>query len=256
MMQAIGDDTGTAIALVNLGEVNRQLGDNEQARRQYEAALEIFAKLGAQRHGAITRFHLGEITRAEGDISQAVTLYLASLDELWACQDRNSVAWCLAVIGGEASALGDPGLGARLLGSADALRNAIDAEMLPDEAESFSHALSQTRSRLTPADFAAAWELGQSLAIETVIEQAHAVGTLTSSKEDRVYADASRILGLTRREIDVLRLFAAGASYQEIADALAMTNAVAAATVAALYTKLGIDSMAGASAIAFKHGLI
>jgi predicted ATPase/DNA-binding CsgD family transcriptional regulator len=256
MMQVIGDDTGAAIALVNLGEVNRQLGDNEQARRQYEAALEIFAKLGAQRHAAITRFHLGEVTRAEGDISRAVELFLASLDELWACQDRNSLATCLAAIGGEASALGDPDLGARLLGSADALRNAIGAEMLPDEAESFAHALDQTRSMLTPADFTEAWELGQALSIETAIEEAHAIGTLTSGKEDRAYADATETLGLTRREIAVLRLFAAGASYQEIADSLAMTNAVAAATVAALYSKLGIDSMAGASAIAFKHGLI
>ena len=68
--------------------------------------------------------------------------------------------------------------------------------------------------------------------------------------------EIQELTGLNARELEVLRLFVAGRSKQEIADALDLNLSVAVAHIGQLYTKIGVDSRAGVTAFAFKHGLV
>jgi DNA-binding CsgD family transcriptional regulator len=61
--------------------------------------------------------------------------------------------------------------------------------------------------------------------------------------------------GLTTRELEVLRLLAAGHSNRELGDLLFISPATAARHVANIYAKLGVDSRAQATAYAHQHGL-
>ena len=61
--------------------------------------------------------------------------------------------------------------------------------------------------------------------------------------------------GLTRRELEVLRLIAAGKSNREIAAALYLSPRTAERHVANIYLKLGAHSKAEAAAYALRHGL-
>jgi DNA-binding CsgD family transcriptional regulator/class 3 adenylate cyclase len=62
--------------------------------------------------------------------------------------------------------------------------------------------------------------------------------------------------GLTARELEVLRLLAAGHSNRELGELLFISPATAARHVANIYAKLGVDSRAQATTFAHQHRLI
>jgi DNA-binding CsgD family transcriptional regulator len=62
--------------------------------------------------------------------------------------------------------------------------------------------------------------------------------------------------GLTRREVEVLRLVAGGRSNREVAAALVISEKTAARHVANIYAKLGISSRAAAASFAHDHALV
>jgi DNA-binding NarL/FixJ family response regulator len=62
--------------------------------------------------------------------------------------------------------------------------------------------------------------------------------------------------GLSPRELEVLRLVAAGKSNREIAAALVISEHTVARHVQNIFAKLGLSSRAGATAFAFEHDLV
>ena len=63
------------------------------------------------------------------------------------------------------------------------------------------------------------------------------------------------LAGLTTRELDVLRLLAAGHSNRAIAEALFVSLPTVKTHVASVLDKLGLDSRTAAAAYAHRHGL-
>jgi DNA-binding NarL/FixJ family response regulator len=61
---------------------------------------------------------------------------------------------------------------------------------------------------------------------------------------------------LTRREVEVLRLVAAGRSNREVAASLVISEKTAARHVANIYAKLGISSRSAATSFAHEHALV
>ena len=62
--------------------------------------------------------------------------------------------------------------------------------------------------------------------------------------------------GLTPREVEVLRLVAAGRTNREIAVDLVLSEKTVARHLSNIYTKLGIGSRAAATAYAYDHQLV
>lgn len=62
--------------------------------------------------------------------------------------------------------------------------------------------------------------------------------------------------GLSRRELEVLRLVAAGKSNREIAAALVISEHTVARHVQNIFGKLGLSSRSAATAFAFEHELV
>jgi hypothetical protein len=52
MYEELGDKYGMALASINLGDVARMRGDNEQAKRLYDEALVLHRELGNERGAA------------------------------------------------------------------------------------------------------------------------------------------------------------------------------------------------------------
>ena len=61
--------------------------------------------------------------------------------------------------------------------------------------------------------------------------------------------------GLTRREVEVLRLVARGRSNREIANDLFLSERTVARHMGNILAKLGLPNRAAATAYAFEHGL-
>jgi DNA-binding NarL/FixJ family response regulator len=62
--------------------------------------------------------------------------------------------------------------------------------------------------------------------------------------------------GLSRRELEVLRLVATGKSNRDIAIALVISEHTVARHVQNIFVKLRVSSRAGATAFAFEHDLV
>jgi len=62
--------------------------------------------------------------------------------------------------------------------------------------------------------------------------------------------------GLTAREVEVLRLVAAGKTNRAIADTLVISEKTVARHVSNIFTKLGLSSRSAATAYAYEHGLV
>ncbi|SDU88825.1 response regulator transcription factor [Jiangella alkaliphila] len=62
--------------------------------------------------------------------------------------------------------------------------------------------------------------------------------------------------GLTPRELEVLRLVAAGRTNRAVADALVLSEKTVARHLSNIFAKLGVSSRAAATAYAYEHGLV
>ncbi|MGH3823193.1 MAG: response regulator transcription factor, partial [Pseudonocardiaceae bacterium] len=62
--------------------------------------------------------------------------------------------------------------------------------------------------------------------------------------------------GLTKRELQVLRLVARGKTNREIAAELVISEHTVARHLQNMFAKLGLSSRTAASAFAFEHGLV
>ena len=62
--------------------------------------------------------------------------------------------------------------------------------------------------------------------------------------------------GLSTREVEVLRLVAAGLTNRAIADALTISERTVDRHVSNIFTKLDVSTRAAATAFAYEHGLV
>jgi DNA-binding CsgD family transcriptional regulator len=100
--------------------------------------------------------------------------------------------------------------------------------------------------------------LGDEEAAALELEAARDIFERLGAKPDlaRLSARAGDTHGLSRRELEVLRLVASGKSNREIASALVISEHTVARHVQNIFAKLGLSSRAGATAFAFEHDLV
>jgi DNA-binding CsgD family transcriptional regulator len=98
----------------------------------------------------------------------------------------------------------------------------------------------------------AALELGDAT---TAFEQLGALPDL-AHVEALMRRDAGETHGLTQRELEVLRLVAAGKTNRDIAAELVVSEHTVARHVQNIFTKLRVSSRTAAAAFAFEHHLI
>ena len=107
------------------------------------------------------------------------------------------------------------------------------------------------------AAFTDAIAAGEALPLAGAIaEAAEVAGGDPSGTTDPDRSGPGRPERLTRRELEVLRLVAAGHRDHEIADALAVSRRTVTTYVTSILNKLGVDSRTAAATYAVRHGLV
>jgi DNA-binding NarL/FixJ family response regulator len=139
-----------------------------------------------------------------------------------------------------------------LLACGTQAREALAMPLRPHVQAGFDQIGESLRKRLGDDAFKAAWQEGLALPIETAADRAQAVFATTA----RDGGGSEFPFGLTRREIDVLRLLADGHQDKEIATMLYIGYRTASSHVAAIMAKLGVDSRTAAVARAIRLGLV
>jgi DNA-binding NarL/FixJ family response regulator len=247
---AIDHLQGAAGSRNNLALIWRRRGQLDRAVSLYEQALTDWRAAGHSRGVALAANNLGAIATIRGDLATAAAFHREGLATFRRLGDRPGLATSLEEVADLALAAGQPVEAIPLLAAAAALRATIGF-LAGSDVEGNGETLEAARSVLDPATAAAAWEDGSALSLERALEVAE--GVIESPEPAK--PDAAVLDELTEREIEVLRLLAAGRADREIAETLFISPATAARHVANIYRKLDVHSRVEATAVARLHGL-
>lgn len=295
LFRACGDITGEAIALIGLGAAASHRGNNERAIELLTGAIELterigdpllraslvsygYANLGVAAQGLgqfsqATAWHeqalairqafgfkwgvartirdLGDVKRDEGDLPGAFARYRESLAFTGTHRDLRVVTDAIDGIAIASATWNQPETAARLFASAARCRDAVGIVIiLPADRAAHDGAMALVRAALGEERFAAAWSVGRARSLAEAIREAESVEPVIAA-----HAQANRF-GLTEREIEVLRLLAAGESDRAIADQLFISVRTVESHVGRMFAKLGVKSRTAASAIAHEQGLV
>ncbi|MGH2561522.1 MAG: LuxR C-terminal-related transcriptional regulator, partial [Thermomicrobiales bacterium] len=233
-------------------------GQAETAREYYEQALSHFQQLGDERFAASVLSHLSLIAsdadqhpRAARYVAEALTLERAT-------DDRGLVANILDRQAAIAVSGGDPAGAARLLGAADALREALAIVPLPMIQDERDRTVDAVQTVLGEPRTAAFRADGHGLTCQQAISEALRVADTLSEHEvlAAIAEPTTPTVVLTRRERDVLRQLVAGQSDKEIGDALSVGHRTIATHVSNILAKFDVPTRAAAVAHALRHGLV
>ncbi|MFN8678168.1 MAG: LuxR C-terminal-related transcriptional regulator [Thermomicrobiales bacterium] len=240
-------------ALANLSVTARSQGDLARARAMSEAALACYQGFGFDLAETRTLMDLADIARFEGDQTTMVSHYQACLARTGERGDMRVVVDALSGIAGACTEWGQLQTAVRLYGAAQALRERVGLGfMLPRDKELTEHSVAQLRDALSAAGFEAGLSAGRALPVTHAIAIAAAV-TPAAGEAVSVQPDAPLF---TRRELEVLRLLAAGHTDRDIAEALYIGQRTVSWHVGAILGKLGVKSRREAASRALADGLV
>jgi non-specific serine/threonine protein kinase len=148
---------------------------------------------------------------------------------------------------------------ARLYGANEvqAERNGVDPYATETYHSTHERAIATTRKKLGEQAFATAWTAGRDLSSTDMLAEAQEAieVALTQAGATSSSPDLATQSGLSPRELEVVRLIAAGRSNQEIADALYISHGTATTHVRNILAKLNLDSRTAVAAWAIRNGL-
>ncbi len=223
LVRRTGDKHGLALWLNEVGDIALQLGDYARARAVYEEGLLVRRQFGDEGGAAVTLAKLAEISHHHGDARQARALLEESIQISRRLDDR-------------------PVLAASLTNLAQILL----AEGKLDAAEAHYHE---------------ALRLQRALSNEEMVDLClRGLDLIAAARSDRERPARPGVVaypdGLSEREVEVLRLLAAGRSNPAIAAELVISVNTVFRHVSNIFAKIGAANRVEAAAYAQRHGLV
>jgi tetratricopeptide (TPR) repeat protein len=174
LFRELGDTQGIAISLNNLGIVAFLQADYERAATLCGESLTLKRELGDTQGIAHSLKSLGIVAFAQEDYERATTLCRESLVMARDLGDNQLAIECVEPLGNVASARQEPERAARLHGSAQAWREANGVPVPLVERQQHERMVAEARQQLDEATWTAAWEEGRAMNLEQAI--AYALG--------------------------------------------------------------------------------
>jgi predicted ATPase len=174
---------GIAIALNNLGLVACYQGDYARARGLLEGSLTLRQSQGDTRGIANSLGNLGRVAVGLGDYVAGRSLYQRSLALRCDQGDRRGIVECLEGLAMTACLNQEPLCATRLLGAAEALREAIGFRRLQPIHETPDETIGAIMKKLGEAAFAAAWNEGRTMGLERAVDLASGTADASGSRQ-------------------------------------------------------------------------
>jgi ATP/maltotriose-dependent transcriptional regulator MalT len=271
---AAGSSPAAGLAWAERGEVLRLRGDLDGAAQAYDRAVE----LGHDPQPALALLWLarGRTTAAAAAVRRLlaeprdpvhrVQLLPAAVEVLLAVDAVDEAGTVAGELGSLAETFGCPALTAaaglaraRVLiatgdhaGAVPELRRAgrICAELQAP------YELARCRALLGQSFRALGDEESGLAELEAAREALAGIGARPAELEVAATIAPTLPQGLTAREVEVLRLVAAGRSNPQIASALVLSEKTVARHLSNIFAKIGVGSRTAAAAYAYEHGLV
>jgi ATP/maltotriose-dependent transcriptional regulator MalT len=259
-----------------IGEIRRRLGDPAGAEEAFRRASELGRE--PQPGMALLRLAQGNVAAAAAAIRVALAeesrtgldrarLLPAQVEIAIAAGDLESAQAALDELGATADDYGSPTIDAAAVSARGALRlaqgDATAALRAARHAWQLWQALdcpfeaASARRMLGLACRKAGDEDGAELALSAAGAAFERVGAAReAARTAELLGRGGLPAGLTARELEVLRLVAAGRSNREIADELYLSVKTVARHLSNIFCKLGVSSRTAATAFAYEHDLV
>jgi predicted ATPase/DNA-binding CsgD family transcriptional regulator/Tfp pilus assembly protein PilF len=251
-----GDTRGIASVLTNLGMMSLEQGDDAQATRLCEESLSLRREMGDKGGSAHTLLMLGRVALSGHQYQQGDIYYK---DSLAICQDvgeKEGIALALEGLAGISAALGQARSAARLLGTAETLRDATDVALSPIDRAFNERTLASVRARLGEHVFQTVRDEGRSLTLEQAIALQEPLAPMVQSSPMLTPTPSPTYPNeLTAREVEVLRLVALGLSDSVVAERLVISPRTVQGHVRSIFNKIHVNSRSAATRYAIEHQL-
>ena len=239
------------------------LSSGEMAQAEYltQESLSIAREIG-DREGVAWMLHTrGRVEAQRNDMTAARSLYQQSLALALELGDKHITPYNLEGLAGVLMAQEELTGSAQLWGAAEALREKTGLPLPLVDRATYERSVATARTLLGEQAFAAAWSEGRTMSLEQVLAAQGAVKTLALIRTEPSSAPAERMpptspAGLTKREMDVLRLLAKGLTSAQIAERLVIGLVTVNSHVRSIYSKLGVTSRAAATRYVLEHHLL
>jgi predicted ATPase/DNA-binding CsgD family transcriptional regulator len=266
----LGSGPIIANALADQGSVAFHLGKYEKAKALMEESLGIARELGIEWIVAKCLARLGMVALHRGNPRHAEALLAEGLAVVRESGNRRWSRWYLVGLAEVARLSGMPERAAVLVGASGGVLSATEAHYEPAMRAELDRIEAGTRDDLDAETFAVLQAQGRAMTREGAIAYALEPVAREMLEPERVPDDAPAEAGitterqetypndLTEREVEVLRLIAAGSSNQEIARELVLSLRTVERHISNIYQKIGATgrvARATATAYALKHGL-
>jgi non-specific serine/threonine protein kinase len=259
LARALGANRWVNLFLTNLGAMAAARGDHARAIALLEESLQS-ARASHDPH--LVRVAASNLACVLWDQGQRRRAAVLRREELRLSQPGDVVGQLAGCVDWGLTA-GRPEPAARLLGASAVLRAGLDDAPPFGDDPSEVEWVAAGRAALGEPAFAAAFAAGAELSLEEAVAEADALlAALVAALEPTAAAPVPTAVtppvipgGLTPRELEVVRLVAAGRSNQAIADELFISHGTAATHVRNILGKLDLDSRTALAAWSIRYGL-
>jgi ATP/maltotriose-dependent transcriptional regulator MalT len=250
----LGNKRNLPVRFEELAEIARAQGDLDKAEAHYRSGLAICQETGQLRAAAF--FHLGLATIAR----------LRNQSDAWRDELRHAIhgfsanslgvntAECLMEFAMFAQMVGDAPAAARFLGAAKAIAGPSTSLPMPNWTPGMhAHLIDEVRADLGEEGFEKLCAEGRGWPPDDAIAAALAYAPYIGPPAQEALHGPDH--GLSRREMEVLRLMASGLSNQRIADDLSISVRTVGNHVTNILGKLDVTSRTSAVSFAIRSGI-
>jgi predicted ATPase/transcriptional regulator with XRE-family HTH domain len=188
LCRQVGYKRGLAFALVMKGLVVFDLGEQAAARARARALFEeglALARIGRWRQGVVWGVYgLGLVAFSEQEYETAGSLFEEGLALCKELGNKTFATFYLVGLARTVAALGQPAWAAQLWGTADRLREIINAAVPPFVRPIYEHLVTNLKAQLGEEAFRAFWEQGRTMTLDQVARVGKPAGSFSSGREE------------------------------------------------------------------------
>lgn len=262
-----GDHFWAALATSALGMLPFRQGDYDRAEALLEEGSDLAHRAGDRFSRYIALYNQSQVAQKRGDHARAGSLFRDGLVFSMEVGDRANIAYCLEGLASVANARGDAGCAAVLLGAAHTLFEAVGTRVYTYRpGTSLREAtMAAVRDQMDEKSWDAAWNEGKQRPLDEVVAMAMKLAEALQDAPNMSSVSTSAVpvsekgaapYGLTRREIEILKLLVRHHSYREISESLFISPRTVGTHVTSIRNKLGASSPREAVRIAAELGLV
>jgi predicted ATPase/DNA-binding CsgD family transcriptional regulator len=261
LFQRLGDLRAMASSHYGLGLLLVAQERHDAARPHFEEGMAELRALHDLRSVTMCLAGLADVALGQQDPATAQALAGEAVAVAGEVGDRWFSAYSLDGLAAALAAQGAARPAAQLFGAAAAMRVALGAALPAPRRLTHARYLPPLEATLGPAAFAEAWNEGSRLSFEQVLAVARQVMAVPGAQpapapEPSTGPTPLDPAGLTRRELDVLRLVGQGLTDAQVAAQLVISPRTVHSHLASIYGKLGVSSRTAAVRYALDHHLV